>query len=118
MAMLCIKPRFANMVVMGRIKQIISRQEHKFNQDEKLFIFSWGEGARSAVRRLRSTKCDVVKPVFIDVNNTVLYENRFLSEKEKQAMAKDNGFDNFKALLLYFRNNGGLPVSGQLVKWL
>jgi hypothetical protein len=112
MPMLVFHDRAIEPVDLGIQKQSI-RRGHHINVDDRLFL-------RSALTNslLRSTHCDEVQDIHINSNTAVILNNQLLSDEDKHQLAIDEGFNNFKDMLQHFRDTGGLPVEGQLIKWL
>jgi len=44
-------------------------------------------------------------------------DGRLLTPLESQILACNDGFDDFAGLLQFFRDNHGLPFTGQLIGW-
>ena len=108
-----IENEMAEQVELAGISQIIMRGR-VYCEGQPLLIQS-----KRPRRRLRTTRCDAVMPIEINGSNkTVILNNRLLHKEENEALARINGFDDFNTLLEYCRNHGGLPLEGQLVRWL
>lgn len=111
------KKQFSDRVEFGDKKQTIRRKRKRpIKLGDKLYLYT---GMRtSCCRKLRSTRCDDVLPIFIDSNKSVILGNKLLTDQEKHDLALDDGFKDFAGLFDFFRSTCGLPLAGQLIKWL
>ncbi|MBL4709741.1 MAG: hypothetical protein JKY48_15010 [Flavobacteriales bacterium] len=109
--------RFSNQVERGIKKQSIRRSWGvPVVIDDALYLFS-GMGTYTC-KRLRSTRCYDVADVFIGSNTSVILNNRVLTDGEKNELATDEGFDDFKQMFRFCKQGVGLPFEGQVIKWL
>ncbi len=112
MPLLNISPQSSLLVEQGLLKQSIFRGHvYDIKPGKVLYLFC-------SDRRLRSTQCDFSVDIFIGSNKTVLLGNRLLADDEKHQFALDNNFICFKDMLNFYHERGGLPVDGELIRWL
>jgi len=119
MASLYIKEQQVAGVEGAKVKQAIyckRKRAHTFEIGEKLYLYP--DKSIASRKRLRSTRCDDVYPIFIDSNKSVILGSKVLTDKEKHELALAEGYDSFQALFNYFNNTSGLPMAGQLIRWL
>ena len=117
MANIYIKGRLVEPIEAGKVKQQIRRKRcYSIELGDRLYIYTDNRVRKR--RRLRETQCDDVLSIFIDTNQSVIVDDNVLGVKDKHQLALDSGFNGFMALFEYFKKTGGLPLSGQLIKWL
>lgn len=104
-----------NKLRFGKRKQLIIRNR----DDRRLKPGAFIRLHRRAQRRpLMRAQCDVVQDIHInDSNKTVILDNRLLDRAERHQLALNDGFNDFGELIRFYKNNGGLPLDGQLVRW-
>ena len=103
-------------VECGRVKQMVVRGDC-YRVGDVIFIHA--DLFSESRRKLRSTRCDWAQAIEVcGSNRTVILNNRLLLDDEKEDLAKHCGFKNFTAFIDCYRSNGGLPLKGQLVRWL
>ena len=99
-------------VVQSTKKQTI-RRGRKFNHGDRMYLYPVGRGRT----RLRSALCEDVRDIHITGNGVVIIDDHVLMDFEKHQLAVDDGFEDFKHFMHYFKK-GKLPLKGQLVKWM
>ena len=117
MANIYIKGRLVAAIEAGKVKQQIRRKRcRSIETGDRLYIYT--DNRVRERRRLRETRCDDVLSVFIDTNQSVIIDDNVLGVNDKHKFALDNGFNGFVELFEYIKKTGGLPMTGQIVKWL
>lgn len=109
-------PELVEPIELNRVSQMVVRGKHYCDGDLLYIYDNIFSGNR---RRLRSTHCEGALDIeMVGGNKTVILNNRLLDKDERETLAGYCGFENFEALLSCYENNGGLPLIGQLVRWL
>ena len=68
-------------------------------------------------RRLRSTHAHKVTRIHVCVTGIILHNTVLLPGQANDIAVRD-GFEDFKAMLDFFRTHVHLPIEGQLIEWL
>jgi len=112
------KAQFAEEVEEGRKRQTIRlRRKKPIRVGDRLFLFA---GMRTKqCRRLRAgteAYCQSTEPIEIR-NGRVMVNGRGLTLFEIWRLAKADGFETPEAFFSFFRNQYGLPVEGDVIRW-
>ena len=111
------KPECANAVQYSRKRQTIRRtRKSPIREGDRLYLFT---GLRTqACRRLRNAIADEVIRIHITSSQVIILGNEVLSWDDANKLAKEDGFESHPEMIEFFKANGGLPLEGQLIKWL
>ena len=111
------KDVFADDVEFSRKRQTIRRKRRRpIREGDRLYLFT---GMRtSRCRRLRNAIADDVVDIHINSVGVIILGNEVLNWDDANKLAIDDGFENYAAFIDFFKANGGLPLEGQLIKWL
>ena len=121
MAILNYQKRFAPLVEKGKKRQTIrAKRKYPIRAGETLYHYT-GLKTKSA-RLLKKSICIYVADITIDLDidnrvEIVINGNMPLSYKEKETLAKKDGFSNVNEMFNFFRDIYGLPFHGQIIRW-
>lgn len=110
--------RFAPLVENGTKGQTI-RPERKrpIRRGDTLSLRRWADKAyRSPQVELRRTVCISVEPVTVAML-TVTVGGRLLTDAEREAFARADGFASGMDMGDWFENQHGLPFAGVVIRW-
>lgn len=107
--------RFADAVESGEKRQTI-RLKARCKPGDTLQLYV---GQRSKRCRLLGLGCCTdVRSCAITMLPAVVIGGRMLGRAENHALAKDDGFRNYWAMVEWFtKTHGGLPFNGWLIRW-
>ncbi len=117
MPLLVFKKQFSLMVEKGtknqtiRAKRVDGRNPHA---GETLFLYA---GLRTkGCEKLKEVICKNVEEITIDPFG-ICIAGRWLSIKDGENIAMDEGFDDFTEMKTFFKKVYDLPFCGLLIKW-
>ena len=107
--------RFAGSIEAGIKKQTI-RRGRKVCVGDVLYLVE--DKGTTSCRRLRTTHCVMIHDIYISTNSAILLDNVVLSRAAAEQLAIGDGFDSLKDMMRFLKSAGGLPLDGQLVRWM
>lgn len=118
MTVIMFQHRFAPLVVAGTKSQTIRPERRRpIRRGDELSLRRWADKAyRSPQVELRRTVCVSVEPVIVAML-TVSVGGRLLTDAEREAFARADGFDSGMEMGEWFENEHGLPFSGVVIRW-
>ncbi len=116
--------RFARLVERGVKRQTIRpHRKRPIRVGDRLSLRRWsGKAYRSKQVVLREGVCKEVWPIniFDTAPPTVSHRKKdgyLYSPYQSHILARDDGFDDFHQMVVWFRENYGLPFHGELILW-
>lgn len=119
MPVLMFQPWKARKVESGESRQTV-RPERKnpILPGDDLSLREWtGKPYRSKQKVLREEICHSTRPVEIDVGAALYIGGNLCSEAMRNLFAREDGFDDYNAMLAWFEKNHSLPFTGVCIKW-
>lgn len=121
MPLLGFKKEFVEQVVSGKKRQTIrAMRKRSFQEGDILYMYT---GLRTKhCKKLFERKCLSVMNIRMYKNGDVSFFisgnlDTVLSIKEKESLAKRDGFKSFDKMYQFFEKNHGFPFCGQIIGW-
>lgn len=107
--------QFVETVERGHDRQTIrAKRKHPIKRGDRLYLYT---GMRTKdCRGLGEAICSEVEPIIID-GDLVCLSGRCLKEKERDALARADGFSNYAEMEEWFNEKYTMPFSGHLIRW-
>ena len=115
MSALNFQKQFAALVQSGQKRQTIrATRKQPIKVGERLYLFT---GMRTkACRNLRTATCRKVCGVELTANS-IKIDGVLMSRMEFDDFARDDGFEHYHQMRLWFEKNHGFPFTGQIICW-
>lgn len=112
------RPWKARKVESGECRQTIRPQRKRpFRVGDRLIHY---EGMRTKeCRKLGESVCTKVVPISINRDFVCMdfFSGRCLKERERDTLARADGFKDYAEMQAWFAAKHGFPFSGQLIRW-
>lgn len=109
------KSQFATVVQLGiKTQTIRARRKYPIHAGDKLYLYT---GMRtSSCRKLAEVVCSAVFHIKI-TSTGIKIDGDTLSPSSIVRLARSDGFKSTTEFKQFFKENHGLPFSGQLIEW-
>jgi hypothetical protein len=101
--------------VRPKRQTIRKRRKRRTRVGETLYLYVGQRTKRC--EKLGEATCKAVVPIVIHADGAVDLGGRRLSEEERRALARDDGFAAFDDLYTFFADHYELPFEGVVVQW-
>lgn len=117
MRVILFQPQFEQPILDGR-KGTTIRKSARCKPGDILSLRVWtGKPYRSKQRELMPIACQATANVRI-TSDTISLDGMVCTERERDAIAKREGFTDWQAMKDWFTTTHGLPFSGQMIIWI
>lgn len=117
MRVIMFQPRFEEPILQG-IKGSTIRGKARCKEGDELSLRVWsGKPYRSKQRELFRIPCQATADVRIYEDRLSL-DGMVCTTRERDAVVRREGFENWEAMRDWFQATHGLPFSGEMIIWI